>query len=180
MAYSRSPAVLVSRLDLLTELKNLRECEWACAPGSERSLAHRIREALWIASNIAKTEYPELAQAHEEFRIKETGVGRVIAVRHENPKPRALGGKTVIPIDTEAQTLTDIISVVGAAVDADFKVTFPIVFKYTKLPDSDLLQLHQWISKRTNFLMFYAEPVLTIKEFSEELKSLAFHPDDLE
>jgi hypothetical protein len=187
MGYSKNPQTLERRLYLLTALRQGKECSWKCKPEHERAFAYKIREALYIAEKIAAAEYPELAEASQNFSITETGEGRIEARRKNRPDSLPF---TTEPVEESVSPAGEgrhgkisfsgdhsLISIITLAKESNAEsLHFPSI----NLPEEDLRRLHKWLTENTPYILFWGGDSLTLRLSTPELEPLAFSLTDLE
>jgi hypothetical protein len=198
MAYSRNPKTLESRLHLVEFLGDLEPvCEWSCEPHEEIKLAQQIREALWIAANICPEKYPGLARAYGYYTFK-TAPGKVVALKAEAPrKPEVkrypAGTPTIITEEDDAKLQTllgddapytqkgpvSLIQIVQS-IKTHGKGGLPYHFPDAGLSKPDIRSLCKWIGNQPDYLLFWADPAITVKAYSDDLAPFATTMEDIE
>lgn len=149
---------------------------------SASKFSYKVREALYIAS-LYPEDYPELAQAARVFEIKARG-DRVLAVPTEHPDVATIDVKAKPekeePEETANATLMvhgyqTVMTIIEKCIDTKKD---SISFPDAELSDEDLIRLYRWAAVR-NKLLFVSSPGITVQTAQDDLRELAWTPEDL-
>ena len=206
MAYSRNLQTLEARLPWLEPLASGKEVRWSVPTGTERLFAYRMREALWIAANLAATEHPALARAHHAYRLT-PGAACVIATLRPDAEPTLTAEAP--PPETQTPEPNSPAPPTSEAADSIIKEAFgeakpitqrgaitliqivelirtrgrrglPYHFPEAGLPVGEVRTLLKWLDNQPEgYLLFYAPPGLTIKAHTEDLAPYSTTMEDL-
>lgn len=186
MGYSTNVSTLELQLDHLKMLREGKACIWTVEPNDVHRFAYKIREALWIARNVAEArrKYPELAQAAEHFRIEMVN-SRQVQARPARGTPAASvealgvatsGGELAGPARSMMgpQTAASIIQTWMDTQPSNDKYHFP----QANLSHSEMLKLHSWATKQ-GWIFFESQGQITLQRKSRDLEGLSWSPEDL-
>lgn len=181
MGYSTSIATLEKMLPHLDELEEGKPCAWRVEGMTPFKFGYKVREALYIAQ-LHEDKFPKLAKAAREFTIQVRG-DRVLAVPNEQPnittievevkadgKPAEDQANLTLVIQGPQTAMTIIEKCIDTKRDS-------ISFPDAELSREDLLRLHRWVEARDK-LMFVAFPGITVQKAQENLRDLAWTPED--
>jgi hypothetical protein len=163
MSYSKSLKTLQSRLPLLDKLQQGVGDQWVLSEHSDvDKFAYQIREALYIADLNAGL-YPELALAHQKFRIEIVDRRTVQAVLR--PEPTIVEGRNSPTVTTHGlvhgeKSAPDLMGPQTAAsiIQAWHNMqpsNTPMHFPQANLDEDELERLYKWgMSRQPEWLLF--------------------------
>jgi len=194
MGYSRALVTLESRLELVKPLASTTtSVKFPCESGTERELAYQIREALHVAK-LHPDAYPEITAIVGGFTFKEVD-GAVLAIpkRSLSSTPEAAPPSHFLPLTPEEEAAVDkvygsskpttvnnpssiieIISIVKEKGPSGLPYHFP----NSHLQTPELRTLVKWLTTN-GYLLFWANPGITIKAYTEDLAPVATTLEDL-
>jgi hypothetical protein len=184
VGYSQSLETVESRKELLRDLMKGEPEVWECQPGQERTVAYQVRECLHIGENNPKI-YPGLAKAAKEFSIVIQGKGSVAA------RPKRVISARAVTVDTPTLTPQKAskesekeLAYGGPQTDRTIVMKWiestgkqVLHFPEANLRIEELKVLHKWASD-LNILMFFKDPMVTLRPFDPELAPYSFNPDE--
>lgn len=185
MGYSESIRTVERRAELLGPLMEGKPTEWECNPGTERMVAYQVRECLRIAKKNP-SQFPGLAEAASRMIVEIQGPGVVVA--RERRTSTAMASVSVrerveAPVDPKKH-LADEVSLVGSqsaltiinswiASGGESIMHFP----QANVSIEDLKKLDQW-ARAENVLLFWKDPMVTLRPFDAELAPHAFDAEE--
>lgn len=184
MGYSRSVKTVENRKGWLGELLDGRPQSWETKIGEEQMIAYQIRECFYVAE-CNPGVYPGLDSARRAF-VVEVSPGIVTARERivRTPTTLRLGSAeaTVSAVAEPTKHLAGEVSKIGP------KTVNSIVQDWITMGSKGILhcpqaglgaeelrKLSRW-ADGANVLVFWADPMITIREYDPELAPLSFDP----
>lgn len=189
MGYSRSIETVRGREGWLGSLMEGLPTAWACNLGTEHDVAYQVRECFYIAKLYPGT-FPGLETAAKHF-VVETTPGRVAARERiaKVPVTMQLNGTEAIDkinaVSDPTKHIAGEISRVGPK--SVMRIAQDWISMGSRgilhcpqagLSSEELLKLARW-ARAENVLVFWNDPMVTVRSYDEALAPHAFSEEDL-
>lgn len=187
MGYSDSQVTVERRKGWLSTLMDGEPTSWSCKIGEEQDIAYQVRECFHVAKKNPGI-FPGLERAASTF-VVEVAPGLVTA------REKIMSAPTVVPVGSpegKIEAVSNPTKHLAGEVSKIGRKSVPQIVSdwigmgsrgilhcpQAGLSREELLKLHSW-AQNERVLVFWNDPMVTVREYDDALAPHAFTPEDL-